>query len=131
MEQQIDPNQLVSLVEQRKWVPLAAVVIWLTIRLLKSDTKLPTIPPRVRIWVVFALGIASAVLDHVTQGETWTRALIGAGISVLFALAFHEGAIESLRAGRDIAIPWLIKPGASPSPTAPPTLPSPPPVDQQ
>lgn len=115
-------HNLANLIEQRKWVPLAALVIFLTIRLLKSDTKIPVdIPPRARIWVVFGLSIASGVLEHVIAGKSWTNALVGAGVTAAIAVLGHESFIASLRAGKELPVPGLIIPGARPSPTAPPT----------
>lgn len=116
----MNPDDIALLIEQRKWVPLAAVVIFLVTRLLKSDTKIPIdIPPRVRIWVVFGLGIASGVLEHVIAGKTWTSALIGGAVSAVLAVVGHESIIASLRGGKELVIPGLIVPGTRPSPGAP------------
>lgn len=123
----MDPSQMMTLVEGRKWVPIAAVVIYTLIRLLKSDTKIPIdVPARARIWLVFGLGTLSGVLEKVTQGGTWTEALMGGAVSVAMAVLFHESIIASGRAGKELPVPGLIKPGAPPSPSAPVTLPAPP-----
>lgn len=122
----IDPDQLAGLIDQRKWVPLAAVVIGFVVRLLKSDTKIPiTIPPRARIFIVFGLGVASSVLEKVVEGKTWTSALVGGAVSVAMAVLLHETVIASIRGGKEIPIPGLMIPGAAPSPGAPVTVPPP------
>lgn len=119
------PDDIALLIEQRKWVPLAAIVIGLVVRLLKSDTKLPTVPPRARIWLVFGLGIVSGVLEHVVAGKTWTSAIVGGAVSAVLAIVGHESIIASLRGGKELVIPGLIIPGARPSPNAPPSIPPP------
>ena len=127
----MDPDQIAELLDKRAWVPLAAFVIfWLT-RLFKSDTKFfPTIPPRARILLVVGLGFASAVLEKVIQGKTWTSALVGGATSLLLAMFFHESLIASIRKGKELPIPGLIKLDTSPSPGAPVTKPSNPPPDE-
>lgn len=123
----MDAERIAALIEQRKWVPLAAAVIWLLIRLSKSDTKyVPTLPPRVRIWAALLLGVASGVLEHVTAGKSWAQALTGGFVSVAIAVLFHESVVSSARAGHEFPLPWLTEPNRSPSPTAPVTIAKPP-----
>lgn len=122
----MDPDQLVSLIEHRKWVPLAALVIGVITRLIKSDTKLPIdVPPRARIWVVIVLGATSAVLEKVVDGRTWTSALAGGAVSVAIAVLGHETIIASLRSGKEFPVPGLMVEGKAPSPTAPVTVEAP------
>ncbi len=126
-QQQLDPERLALLIQQRAWVPLAVPVIWIAIRFLKSDTKyFPTIPADYRIWAVFILGALSGVIEHVVKdGQTWTTSLVGGLISALGALTFQETAIASIRGGKEFPVPkFLIKPDTSPAPNAPVTLPA-------
>lgn len=120
----MDSDQIAQLIEQRKWVPVAALVIAFVTRLVKSDTKLPIdVPARWRIWLVIGLGVSSGVLEHVIAGKTWTSALIGGAVSAALAVLGHETIIASLRAGKEIPVPGLMVPGTRPSPTAPVTVP--------
>ena len=130
----MDVDQLVALIGERKWVPLAAIVIGFATRLIKDDTKIPiNIPADARIWFVLGLGVVSGVLEKVIEGTTWTAALVGGAISVAIAVLTHETLIASIRKGKEIPVPGLMIPGASPSPHAPATVPpvvmsEPPPV---
>lgn len=125
----MNTEDLIKLVEDRKWVSLAAVVIfWLT-RLLKSDTKIPIdIPARYRWWLALGLGILSGVLEKVASSgtqdaKTWTSAIVGGLISFALASLGHQAIIENLRDGKELPIPGLMIPGARPSPDKPITIP--------
>lgn len=119
----MDPNEVASLLEQRAWVPLAALVIAFAVRLVKSDTKLPiNLEPRYRIWLGVGLGAVSGVLDHVVSGTPWRIALVGGAVSLALAVLGHETVVSSLRGGREIPIPGLMIPGAAPSPGKPITV---------
>lgn len=119
----MDPSQLGDLVAQHKWVAVSAIVIGLIVRLLKSDTRLPTVPPRARIWLALGLGVASGVLEKVASGTTWTTALVDGVSSAFLAVVSHEAVIASLRSGKEFPVPGLMVEGAAPSPTAPVTVP--------
>lgn len=92
-----------------KWVPFAALAIGFTIRALKDDTKLPTIPPRLRRWALVALGVASAVIEHKLAGVGWEKAIYDALAASIFAMLGHDVLIEGLRGGKEIPIPGLMK----------------------
>jgi hypothetical protein len=127
MDTQLDPNKLLALATDRKWLPLVAALIWLVVRLLKSDTKIPiTIKPEHRYAAGIALGLIAAVVEKVATGETWTNAIVNGLVAWIMAMTFHEGAMAA-RKDRDFAIPGLIIPGVSSSPGKPPSL-SPPPI---
>lgn len=120
----MNPSDLITMIERRAWVPLAALVVGFLVRLLKSDTKLPiTIPGVYRMWVAFGLGVVSGVLEHVATGVSWTSAIVGGLVSAAFAALGHDALIGSLRAGRELAVPGLMLPGAPPAPGKPPTVP--------
>lgn len=119
----MNPAEIVALISAHKWVPLAALVVGLCVRLLKSDTRIPIdIPPRWRIWLAFALGGASGVLQAITTGTSWSDALIGGIVSTVMAILGQNVVVDSLRGGKEIPIPGLIKPGVSPGPGKPPSL---------
>lgn len=133
----LDPGKLAQLIEHRAWVPLASVAIYLLVRILKSDTKIPIdIPPKARYWAAFALGIASGVLEKVVSAgtydqKTWTSAVVGGLISGAIAILGHEALIENLRNGRELAIPGLVVPGTRPAPDKPITIPPEAPKDPE
>lgn len=123
----VDPTAIATLVQERKWVPLAAVAIWLAMQLVKDDNRFPvSIPARYRVWLLPALGVLSGVLDHVVAGESWASAAAGAAVSVLMAMFFHEGVVESIREGKNLPLPGLTIPGTRPAPGKPVTVPPPP-----
>lgn len=126
----MDIAALTALIEQHKWVPLAALLIGLVVRLLKSDTKIPIdIPPRWRIWLAFALGAVSGVLQAITTGTPWRAALAGGLASTTLAVLGQNVVVDSLRGGKEFVIPGLIKPDVAPSPGKPVSL-KPPPNDK-
>lgn len=117
-------QQVWALIVAHKWVPLAALIIGLVVRLLKSDTKIPiTIPPRARIWTVFVLGVAAGILERITSGTPWKQALLEGVLAAALAIIGHNALIDSLRGGKELVIPGLIVPGAPPSPGKPPSIP--------
>src|SRR5690606_10423248 len=92
-----------------KWIPFAALAIGFTIRALKDDTKLPTLPPHLRRWALVLLGVASAVLEHKLAGVGWEKATYDALAAALLAMFGHDFVIEKLRGGKEIPIPGLMK----------------------
>jgi hypothetical protein len=72
---------------------------------------------------VFGLGVASAVLEKVATGASWTKAIVDGVFGAFLAVAGHESVIASIRSGKEFSIPGLMVPGASPSPGAPATIP--------
>lgn len=119
-----DVTQLRALLAAHQWVPFTALLIGLVVRLLKSDTKIPIdIPPRARYWLGLGLGLVAACLEKATTGKSWVDAILDGLLSFGIAMAAHEGFISSIRGGKELDIPGLIKPGLRPSPTAPITIP--------
>lgn len=125
------PEQLIAFISERKWIAIAAFAIGLIVRLLKSDTKLPIdIPTQYRVWLALGLGAAAGALDKLgnMDGVTWTSAVVQGLTAAVLAILGHATVIESLRGGRELNIPGLIKPGAPPGPGKPITLSPPPPT---
>ena len=117
-------EDLGDLVSQHKWIAVTAVVVGLITRLIKDDTKFPiTIPPRARIWLVLGMGTASGVLEMVAAGATWQKAIVDGLAGAFLAVIGHETVVASIRSGKELPVPGLMIPGASPSPGAPPTIP--------
>lgn len=118
-------EQIASLIEHRKWVPIAGVVIWFLTRLLKSDTHrwLPSVPGRWRPLVPFAFGLASSVAEALILGKPWVSALVGGVVSAVQALAMQDVLINALRGGKEVPVPGLMVEGARPAPDKPVTVP--------
>lgn len=98
--------QVAELAKGHAWVPLAALVIGLVIRLSKSDATWAflarfNIPVQARPWAALALGVASGVLQAVTGGASWAAAIVGGLLSAVMAITGHELFVESLRGGRE------------------------------
>jgi len=129
MVDSITPDDLLAIVEQRRWLLFAAVVIGLVVRLLKSDTKFPiTVPPYARSFLALFLGVVSGVLEKVaTQHVSWTSAIVGGLLSAAFAMIGHATVIEGVRKGREFSIPGMMvvpEPEPIPPPPLPPAGPS-------
>lgn len=100
---------LLTLLLQHKWIPALAFLVGLLIRLLKDDTKGPTLPKQLRAPLAFALGFAVAVLQRRMSGSTWQQAIIAGVITGLLPIAGHLLLIEKLRKGIELKIPGLMK----------------------
>ncbi|MDQ2668025.1 MAG: hypothetical protein M3Z05_18785 [Gemmatimonadota bacterium] len=122
----MSPEQLADLVMQKKWIALMALLIGLVVRLLKSDTKIPIdIPPQYRVWLALGLAPIAGAVDKVAAGNTWTTAMVEGAIAAVLAIVGHSTVIDSLRGGRELNIPGLIKENVPPGPGKPPTIPPP------
>jgi hypothetical protein len=106
----MDPGQITLLIDallSHQWVVVAAVVIHLIVRLLKSP-RIPwvsKIPPRVRTLIAVLLGFAGAGLQALAAGVDWRRALAENLIAALLAIVGHDVLIEWLRGGRELGQP--------------------------
>lgn len=120
-----DVAPLFQLYAEKKWIALVAAGIYLAVRFLKSDTKIPIdIPPRLRFLAAVALGGAAGALEKlVNTNVSWQVALqdglAGAGLAIFF----HLLVVDSARGGKEIPIPGLIVPGEAPAPNKPITIP--------
>ncbi len=122
----MNAEQITALIKAHAWIPLAAIVIGLIVRLLKSDTKIPIdIPPRWRAPLAVLLGVVASILDKVATGTPWKDAVIGGATATALAMVTHNLVIGSMRDGKEFVVPGLIKPGVAPGPNKPPSLPPP------
>lgn len=123
----MDPQQLADLIVQKKWIALMALCIGLVVRLLKSDTKIPIdIPPKYRVWLAIGLVPVAAAVNRVAAGNTWTTSLVEGAIAAGLAIVSHNVVIGSIRGGKELPLPGLIKENTPPGPGKPPTIPPPP-----
>jgi hypothetical protein len=99
----MDNHQIVDLIMQNKWWALAAVVVGLVVRALKSDGPIPIcIPPRFRPWLAIVLGVFAAAFEKVNAGIPWRQALVGGVLASILAIAGHQLFIESVRNGKEL-----------------------------
>lgn len=105
----MDFSPLVSLIASHQWVAVAALIIGAVVRLLKSDTPLPTVPARWRAWLAIGLGIVAGVLDALVAGTPLVSAVLQGLGAALTAITTHELVIEGIRGGRELGQP----PGAA------------------
>jgi hypothetical protein len=106
----MDPTQdIVTLVENKAWIPLAAIVIGLVVRLTKSDRFAAwfpiNVPPQYRAALALALGAVAGVISEFAKSGNWKSAIVGALLAGLMPIAAHDIVVEGVRKGRDIGEP--------------------------
>ena len=126
----MNTQSIYALLDSHQYVLLTAVIIGFIVRLLKSDTKIPIdVPPRLRIWLAFALGAGAGVLEKVAGGTPWKPALFDGAVAAVAAVLGQNVVVDSLRGGKELPVPGLTVKGASPSPGKPITIPPGPPSE--
>lgn len=123
------PADLADLVARRDWPLVAAFVIWVIVRLLQKDTRLPdvlNIPSDLRPLAPLALGALSGVLEHLIADVAWRDAMTGAVVAAVGSMTFQDAFVHvalgvlSRLLGRDVKLlPALL--AARPTPTTPAT----------
>lgn len=83
------------------WIPIAALIIGAVVRLLKSDTPLPTVPPKWRPVLALVLGLVAGVLTKVASGIDWQTALEGGLGAASIAIFGHDFVVAGLRDGKE------------------------------
>lgn len=121
----MDPNDLLTLALEHKWLALSSAVILVLVRLLKEPAvpyPLSEIPAKARPLVAVLLGAASGILEHVAAGTPWREALGNGLVAAMLAVLSHDVVIEWLRGGKELLA--TAKPEDRPTvpPEAPPTL---------
>lgn len=109
-----DPQMLMDLISQHRWFFLAAIVIGLSVRLLKSDTIGPVIPSKYRALVAIVMGgasgIAIPVLQKLGNGVPPKDALMWGFFAAFSAIAGHNVIVDAARGGKDLPMPpFLMK----------------------
>lgn len=100
--------------QQLAWLGVAAVLIGLVVRLLKSDIPwTSTIPARWRPVLALGLGAVAAAFDAVLGGASWPDAIkVGLGAAAA-AIVGHDVVIEGLRGGKELGGTSAPPPGAA------------------
>ena len=109
-----------QVVRLHAWVALAAMVIGALVRVLKGDSPLPCVSPRVRPWLALGLGMVSGVLSALLTSTPLSTTILEGLIAGATAIAGHDTLIEGLRGGREL----FSRPSLPRDPPAPPTTPS-------
>lgn len=121
----MDPKPFLDLVAKHEWVGLAALLIGLVVRLLKEDARFPpwAVLARWRPLLAVGLGVLSGALQAVSTGTPWRDAIVGGLVSGFIAIAGHEAIVESVRNGKDVPLPGLLRvpllPDRGPKPEPP------------
>lgn len=90
------------------WAAVAAVVIHLLVRALKSDRTpwpLDRIPAGSRPFVALGLGVVSGILESIALGTPWKQAVVAGLGSASGAIVGHDTMIEGARGGRELGVP--------------------------
>lgn len=107
-----EATQAIELAKSGAWIPLAALVIGVLIRLSKTDAAVAWFPvnlqPRIRSAAALVLGFASGIVAGLTGGGHWPTALAGGLVAGMLAITTHEVVVEGFRDGRDIGSPKTI-----------------------
>ena len=108
----MDPTQfdyIVTLLEQKAWIPLAAVLVGLFVRLTKSDRFAAwfpiNVPPQWRAALALGLGLVAGAISEFAKSGNWKSAIVGALLAGLMPIAAHDILIEGKRGGRELGEP--------------------------
>ncbi len=97
---------------------MAGAIIWVIVRVLKSDTAIPiTIPPKWRAIVAMLLGVLAGILDTIARGTPWQTAITAGLLAGAGAIAAHETVVEGVRNGKDVLQDY--DPTSGPPPVCP------------
>ena len=106
----VDPQIVADMIQKRAWLPLGALAVGLSVRLLKSDVRFfPTLSWRYRVWACFALGQLAGTIESVIAGKTYKEAIYWGLAQSIMAIVGQNTVIDSLRGGKEIPIPGLTK----------------------
>lgn len=108
-------QKIVDLVVDNKWLPVGSLIIGLIIRLFKDDTKFPTVPPRVRTLLALILGTIAAVIDKISTGTSYEKALLWGIVAASISIIGHDLFIEGVRNGKEIPLPKALLKKSNPS----------------
>jgi hypothetical protein len=101
--------EAIALARSGAWVPMAALMINVLVRVSKTDQAVRWFPvnlqPRIRGAAALVLGAASGIVAGLAGGGHWPAALAGGLVAGMLAITAHEVVIEGFRDGRDIGSP--------------------------
>lgn len=95
-------SQVYALVLAHAWLALSALAIGGAIRVLKSDTPLPTLPAKYRAYAALVFGLASGIVQAIMGGAPWLLALLQGLCAGGAAIVGHQVLIEGARDGKEL-----------------------------
>lgn len=99
-------EDLLTLAGSHRWVPTAAVLIWLLLRLAKKDPKLAQ-RKRWFPWVSLGMGVAAGIVARVSLHEPNVAAFVGGLFAGCLPIVGHEAFVEAVSAGKETPI-WAL-----------------------
>lgn len=109
----MDPQALMQLLLAHKWFAVLALTIGFVVRMGKPDVVGPSLPQKFRAPFAIAMGLAGGflvpVLQKIAGGAAPKDALVWGLGAAFAAIAGHETFIESLRGGKEIPMPFMMK----------------------
>lgn len=100
-----DADSLVQLLLNHKYAALVAILANLTVRLLKDDTILPTVPKRWRARFLPVLAVVAIAGDRLATQHSWTEAVLDSVVGVLMAMYLHETVAQHVFPNGDLPLP--------------------------
>lgn len=101
----MDPKLFLEALKGHTWPIVAAFLVGLIVRYLKSPAFPLDIPVRYRPLLAVALGVLSGASEAVIAGTPLVDALVGGLFSAGAAIVGHDVLIEGARGGREIGLP--------------------------
>ncbi len=116
-------RQALALLGERKWIPMAVLVVYALVRLLREDARfLPDISGPNRAVAAMVLGVVAGFLERISSGTSARDALItGLGIGAT-AIAMHFVGVEVVRGGEELPIPAFARKRPPNTPPSPPPM---------
>lgn len=128
----MNAQMLLTAAAERNYALILAGLIWIAIRLLKSDIIGPVIPSRWRPIAAFAFGALGSVCDMIFGGTPWKVAIVTGVFAAVSAITGDSVVRQSLANGKEVPVPGLMRNtpdkkdngGSNDGNASPPTQPS-------
>lgn len=95
---------LIDLAAENKWLPFSAALIYLLVRVLKSEWMfwpLNKLPAKMRTMAAVVLGFAAAAVQSIAGGAPIRQTITTNLLAALTAITFHDTVVEWLRGGKE------------------------------
>lgn len=101
----VNTDQIIGWITDRKWVPLIAVAVGFAVRLVKDDgAKLPA-PWRAPFGLFCSMVFTACVA--IVGGTAWQSVVENALLGFVMSVISHETVVEGMRGGVEIPLPFL------------------------
>jgi len=121
-----DVQEILALIAAHKWAAAVAIVLFILLRLLRSDVNwFFTLPPiltfrgrtietrRLKPLAIVVIGLAAGVLEKVADGAPMKVAFADAFVVMVLPIFMHQVGIESIRDGKELPMPKFPPNGAA------------------